>query len=261
MYQVEDEPIETIHLYVVREGEKRPSLIPVIVSIFALSILIAIGVLASYKQPEQRASIRVPAVPLFMKTFSAAVKVVPTGARTYPATFGHGMLSISNGSVISQTLPAGFLVTATDGPQVVTEAAVFVPAGSANGYGVARVAAHVVVAGINLPKLAVDQVIGTSLYIRNLQSFTGGHPAYSVRFATAQDKTNALQHARTVLTGEITGLHFPCHETITAILTWRCQFVTYSVSSYMQVTSVQLQGNEVVVTVWFIAHPRRIWVK
>lgn len=45
MYQVEDEPVETIHLYVVREGQLRPSLIPVLMSILALSLVIAVGVL------------------------------------------------------------------------------------------------------------------------------------------------------------------------------------------------------------------------
>src|SRR5437868_3833917 len=121
MYQVEDEPIETIHLYVIREGDKRPSLVAVIISVLALSILIAIGVLTPYTQPEQRASIRVPAVPLFTKTFSIAIMVVPTGIKSYPATFAHGVLIISNGSVISQTLPAGFIVAATNGRQVATD--------------------------------------------------------------------------------------------------------------------------------------------
>lgn len=71
MYQVDDEPIETIYVYVLREGKEHPSLVPVLISVFALSILIAIGVLIPYKQPEQRASIRVPAVLLPLTTFSA----------------------------------------------------------------------------------------------------------------------------------------------------------------------------------------------
>ena len=71
MYQVEDEPIETIHLYVVREGQKRPSLALVIISFLALSILIAFGVLIPYQQPELRTAIRVPAVLLPLKTFTA----------------------------------------------------------------------------------------------------------------------------------------------------------------------------------------------
>src|SRR6266849_6102823 len=141
MYQVEDEPIETIHLYVVREGQKRPSVWPVIIAVIALSFLIAIGVSTPYQQPEQRVSLRVPAVPTVLKTFSAAIKIVPTGIKTYPATYAHGTLTISNGSIITQTLPAGFLAVSNSGVSVVTNSSVFVPAGNANGFGVATVAA------------------------------------------------------------------------------------------------------------------------
>src|ERR1700719_3011770 len=110
MYKVDDEPIDTIHLYVVREGDKRPSLLPVLISVFALSILIAIGVLTPYQQPEQRASIRVPAALLPIKTFSASEPIIPTGIKTYPATTAHGTLTITNGSVISQVIPEGFTI-------------------------------------------------------------------------------------------------------------------------------------------------------
>jgi len=248
-------------LYIVREGDKRPSPIPVIISVLALSILIAIGVLTPYRQPEQRASIRVPAVPLFTKTFNTMVKVVPTGITTYPATFAHGVLSISNGSVISQTLPLGFTVTAIDGVEVAIDASVYVPGGNADGYGMATVSAHLLRSGINLSTLSINQVIGTSLFIRNLSPFTGGHPAYSVSFASQQDRVRALERARNLLAIEATGLHFPCHETITSVLTWHCQFFTYHVPSYLHVTSVTIQGNYLLVDVVFVAHHRRIWVK
>jgi hypothetical protein len=261
MYQVHDEPIETIHLYVVREGEKRPSLIPVIIAIFALSILIAIGVLTPYKQPEQRASLRVPAVPLFVKTYSAAIQIVPTGVKTYPATVAHGTLTMRNGSIIGQTIPTGFVVVSSSGVQVATDVVVYVPGADAAGDGMALVAAHVVAAGVNVPALAINAVIGTSLFIRNLRPFTGGHPGYSVKFATHQDTVRAIDQARAAVTSQVMGLHYPCRETITNTLVWHCQFVTYSVPSYMHVLSAQLHGNEVLVTVWFITHPRRIWVK
>src|SRR5712692_3713497 len=118
MYQVDDEPVETIHLYVVREGDNRPSVAPialVIIAVVTLSLLIAIGVLTPYTQPEQRAFIRVPAVPSFTRTYSAAMTIVPTGIKTYPATVAHGVLTISNGSIIAQTPPAGFMVMRTSG--------------------------------------------------------------------------------------------------------------------------------------------------
>ncbi len=60
--QTVDEQPETIHLYVVRETEPHPSFVPIILSVLALVILIAVSVLFPYKQPVTRVSIRVPAV-------------------------------------------------------------------------------------------------------------------------------------------------------------------------------------------------------
>src|SRR5438067_5849932 len=107
MYQVDDDqratdkPIETIHLYVVRKGQEHSSLLPVLISMFALSLLIALGVLLPYRQPETRALIRVPAVLLPLKTFTTSFSVVPTGIKTYPATAAQGVLTITNGSILS----------------------------------------------------------------------------------------------------------------------------------------------------------------
>jgi hypothetical protein len=58
---------------------------------------------------------------------TARVVVIPTGVKVYSATTAHGTLTITNGSVISQTIPQGFRLN-----NVVTDTAAFVPAGSAN---------------------------------------------------------------------------------------------------------------------------------
>lgn len=266
MSQVEDEPMETIHLYMVREGDKRPSWLPVIISLIALSSLVAIGILTPPQQPVTRASIRVPAVLLPVRTFTARVAVIPTGRRMYPATTAHGTLTITNGSVIAQVIPAGLVFSITSEVAVITDRSVYVPAGSANGYGYATTAAHVSVAAVNLPTLAVNQVLGTSLYVRNLQPLTGGHPAYSVPFVTDQDKQLALIKARRSAALQINGLHYPCEERYSSgaqnvLLTWRCQFVTYHLPSYLHVSSVRLIGKNLMVTVWYVARPIPIWVK
>jgi hypothetical protein len=59
-----DEKPETIHLYVVREDEPRPSSVPLVLSVVALLLVVAIGLDLPFMQPEPRSSIRVPAVPL-----------------------------------------------------------------------------------------------------------------------------------------------------------------------------------------------------
>src|SRR6266478_3984604 len=111
MFDVDDEPIETLHIYFEREQPPRPSLLPIFLSSVALLALVATCVLSSSQQPVTRAVIRVPAVPLPMKTFTAQVAIVPTGIKTYPATTAHGILTITNGSIIGQVIPAGFTIS------------------------------------------------------------------------------------------------------------------------------------------------------
>src|SRR5258708_37820426 len=107
MFDVDDEPIETLHIYLERERPPRPSLLPIFLSVVALSLLVAFGVLSPTQQPVMRAVIRVPAVPLAVKTFTAQTPVIPTGVKTYPATTAHGVLTITNASAVPQTFPHG----------------------------------------------------------------------------------------------------------------------------------------------------------
>ena len=218
MFDVDDEPVETLHIYVVRE-EAKPPLLPIFLSVVALSLLVALCALSPYQQPVTRAVIRVPAVLLPLKTFTARIAIIPTGIKTYTATTAQGVLTITNGSVISQTLPAGFIFITNSGVSVVTDHAVFVPAGNANGYGMANGSAHALTSGKagNIPALAVDTVEGSSVYVRNLAAFTGGSDAYSVKVVTAQDRQAALANARQHLAVLSTGLHYPCVETISRL--------------------------------------------
>ncbi len=256
MYQVDDKP-ETIHLYVVREEEARPSILPVVLSLFTLALLLAFGITIPYRQPEIRAVIRIPAVPLGLRIFTTAITVIPTGVKTYPATVAHGVLSIRNGSIIGQTIPAGFVVS-TSGIQVATDTAVYVPGATDSGDAMASVATHGVAAGVAVPAYAINTVIGTSLFIHNPQPFAGGQPAYSVTYATQQDRQLALTKARIVLLRESAGLHYPCIEHITGFLTWTCQFVEYPHVNipYSRITGFTLIEKNLIVDVIFVVRPR-----
>lgn len=268
MHQVDDAPMETLHIYLERGQPPRPSLLPIFLSVMALSAIVAFGVLSPYQQPVTRAVIRVPAVPLNTKTFTAQAPVIATGVHTYPAITAHGTLTITNGSVISQTLPAGLTFISSSGVSVVTDTAVFVPAGSANGYGFASVAAHALISGTsgNIPAYAINSVEGSSIYVRNLTAFRGGRDSYSVKFATAQDKHSALLQARAILLSKSNGLHYPCSEDHSAgahnmIVTWRCRLLTYHIPSYMHATRVTIQGKNLLIAVVFVVRPVHIWVK
>ncbi len=261
--QTVDEQPETIHLYVVRDEAPRPPLLPIFLSVFALSVLVAFCALTPYQQPVTRMTLRVPAVLSGLETFTAKVAIIPTGIKIYPATTAHGVLTITNGSIISQTIPAGFRLD-----NVVTDTVAFVPAGSANGYGYAVVSAHMLLSGKagNIPPYTIDRVVGSSIYIRNLQSFIGGKDAYSVKVITPQDQQAALIKARQLLAIAAVGLHYPCQEDqfpdlTKMVVTWRCQFVSYSVPSYMHVTRVTIEGKNLLIDVMFVAPLRRTWTK
>lgn len=257
--QTVDEQPETIHVYVVREAAPRPSLFPIILSILALFVLVALAVAVPYQQPVMRAVIRVPAVFLPAKTFTVTTAIIPTGVQVYPATTAHGVLTITNGSVIAQTIPQGFRLG-----NVITDSSVFVPAGSANGYGYTTVVAHAQISGKagNIPAYAINQVEGSSVYIRNLSAFRGGRDSYSVAVVTSQDRQTALQKARSILSAHIQGMHYPCREFDVLeqkhiIVTWHCQFVTYHIPAYMHVTSVSISGKNLILHVWFVQKPVR----
>lgn len=269
----EREPMETIHLYVVREEELvlRPSLLPLALSLLVLAAVVLVGVLSPSTQPETRASIRVPAVLLPLKTFSTSVNVIPTGIKTYPATTAQGRLTITNGSILAEELPQGMILTGKDGVEVVTDAAVSVPAGSAAGYGVATVSAHAAIAGTrgNIAALDIDRVEGTALYIRNLQPFTGGAASYSVRVITAPDRQNALVQARVTLLHQMLSglLARPCLEHVSGTtslhVAWTCQFVTYRLPAllHVRVQQVQVIGSFVYLTITYLPRPQHLETK
>src|SRR6266699_2358427 len=259
MQTVENE-VETIHLYVVRDHEKKPyTLLPLLCALFCLAGIAAVTLYSSQHPYYEHERLIVPPVALPLQVFTTAAPVIPTGVQTYPATSAHGRLTITNGSVIAQTLPAGLILMSNNGVQIATDRSVFVPAGSADGYGMSTVPAHVLTSGINLSTLSVNQTLGTSLYVRNLQPFTGAHPSHTVTFITTQDRQSALLQARGILLSKSSGLHYPCQEIINShavsvriIVTWRCQYVGYRIPSYMHVSSVQLIGRQLILSVWYV---------
>jgi hypothetical protein len=257
MYQVEDEPVETIHVYVVREGEQHPSWIPILLSLLALLALSVFCALVPYQQPERRKTLRLPAVPLPPITLTITEPIIATGIKAYPATTAHGTLTLTNGSVIAQELPAGLIFNGHDGQGVATDAAVFVPAGSASGYGFAAIAAHSTIRGRdgNIPSLDIDSVEGSSLYIRNLRPFTGGQDAYSVKFITPQDRQAALASGTAWLKAQahkVKGILTlqslkSVYSGATLRLTMLCRFLAWPQLPGFRITAIRIEGKELLV--------------
>lgn len=222
-------------------------------------------------KPEQRAFIRVPAVLLPLKTFLTEVSVLPTGVHRHQATQAHGVVTIYNGSILALELPQGMILTGRDGMEVTTDEGVVVPAGNPPAYGMATVSVHTVIPGSkgNIAALDINQVYGTSLYIRNLHPLSGGAESYTVRVITAQDRQDALAQARVTLFHQtLSGLlSHPCleHATGTTSLhvAWTCQFVTYTAPAlpHLRVWKVRVIGSSVFLTITYVPRPQPLETK
>ena len=271
--QTVDNEIETIHLYVVREDDRKPqTLLPVILSVLCLLSIVSVTVYSGDHPYYEHKTLRIPVTFLPIKTFSTTEQIIPTGIKTYPAIQARGELTIYNGSILSQRIPAGMIFSASTGVEIIADESAFVPAGNPPAYGIASVSAHAVSAGTqgNIVSYAISEVYGTSLYIRNLHAFHGGKNSYWVPVATAQDRQTAFDTARAILSTQeakiLAFLAYPCNETTQEKhgmlgLSWACQFVTYSVPSYMKVAAIRLVGKTLFVDVVFVPRPRIIQFK
>src|SRR5260221_14724207 len=111
------------------------------------------------------------------------------------------------------------ILTSKKEKKIVTDKIIFISAETPPYYSIATVSAHAAAAGqqVNIAAFSINQVYGTSLYIRNLQAFKGGKNSYSVKVETAQDRQTALDSARAILTTQEAEmkefLGYPCKET------------------------------------------------
>src|SRR6266702_3443994 len=138
MYQVEDGPVETIHLYVVRGQEKRPyTAFPLFCAFLCLLGIVALTLYSAQHPYYEHERLTVPAQFLPLKVFQAEAPIIPTGVKAYPATYATGTLTLTNGSIVSETLPQGVIFNGLNGVEVQTTESVFIPPGSASGYGMA----------------------------------------------------------------------------------------------------------------------------
>ena len=149
--RVVDDTIETIHLYVVREEEKKPyTLLPLLCALLCLVGIAALTLYSAQHPYYEHKQLTIPAQFLPLQTFKTSQAIVPTGIQTYPATTAQGTLTITNGSVETVQLPSGMIFTGKDGIEAITDSSVYVPAGDAEGFGWSTVSAHLLTSGINM---------------------------------------------------------------------------------------------------------------
>lgn len=214
-------------------------------------------------------TLTLPARLLPVQVYQATVKIEATGTKTLPATPARGMLTIYNGSFLTEQLPAGFIVTTRAGVEIATDSPVAIPPENPPLNGIATVAAHAVQPGSagNIPAVAVNAVVGSSLYLKNLAAFAGGQDARTLHYVTSADRAAALAMARVQVSREQARAKRPgllqesCAETdrqAAAAITVQlaCQYVRYSTPRGVQVLAVRLYGRTVVLQVRTLVLPR-----
>jgi hypothetical protein len=153
-----------------------------------------------------------------------------------------------------------------DGTEIKTDSPVYVPPGSALGYGVAYVSAHPLIGGRkgNIAALDVNAVEGSSLYIRNLKPFTGGQEAYSVKTITPQDRQAALMTGIALLQEQAHRVRaILAHQSLESVyhgatlrLTLLCRFLAYPHLPGFRITGIRIEGRELLVNVAYTPRPR-----
>jgi hypothetical protein len=136
--------------------------------------------------------------------------VTVTKSQTAPTTgHGHqdvqraiGSVTFYNGLSIAQSVPAGTFLTGSDGEQIITDQAAFIPPNAPPEDGSVTVSAHALYAGAQ-GNIAVDDVslaLSNSLTVKNLRPFTGGQNArdFSVVARTDLDALTRSLHTALV---------------------------------------------------------------
>ena len=89
---------------------RRGGLIPSFLAACCLLGIVAVTWYSALHPYYEHKRLTVPAQFLPLKVFRAEAPIIPTGIKTYPATYAHGFLTFSNGSIIGQSVPAGFTI-------------------------------------------------------------------------------------------------------------------------------------------------------
>src|SRR5947209_4872910 len=127
--QTVEEPIEIMHVYYEREKETKPSVfLPLFAAFLCLAAIVGVTIYSAMNPTYERETLTLPATFLPLQTFNATEQIIPTGVKSYPATTAHGILTLTNGSVITEQLPAGMIFSGQE-TEVQTDAAVIVPPG------------------------------------------------------------------------------------------------------------------------------------
>lgn len=267
MRVVDEEPMETLHLYVVPEDQLPPkrdylAMFTVIFCFIVLIGILALSILAPSPDHEVSFSLVIQGYALAPVTRIINVAAIATGKQYVPATTATGTITFYNGALYAQMIPFGTVLKGADGIEVVTdEQAVIPPAAQTTPptYGQVSVVAHALLSGEggNIQAGDINEACCVTSVIAQNTLFRGGRDAYTYTYLSGQDVKNATEEllptlrSQTLSTLPTPHLNPTCttvttstpsvgKETVNAVLrvTETCKAVSYTVSSVKDAISL-----------------------
>ncbi len=242
---VDEEQIETLHLYVIPEDDLSPDVPPkpdyLACIITTLCFLCLIGQLAStlfFPVPNHDISfsLTINGFPLQPVIKTAKVKVTATGMGHSNATYASGTITFYNGAIYTQIIPFGTILKGADGIAVVTDTQAIIPSATQTTpptYGYTSVPAHALSPGTAGNIAAGDINMAccvTSVIAQNPSAFTEGKNARDYTYLTRADVATALSTVSSLQNQTIALFRTP------AVLNPTCSSVSISYPAIGKVT-------------------------
>jgi hypothetical protein len=198
---VDEEPQETIHLFVVHEDDlprtpDYPSFISATAALLCLLAILGISIFSAAPDHAVAFTLTVQGFQLAPVSKTLKTTVIATGKGHAPATPATGMITFYNGAIYPQIIPMGTKLTGADGVSVLTDEQAVIPPAAQTippTYGHTTVTAHSLMAGANGNIQAGDinsACCVTSVIAQNPYAFRGGRNARDFTYLTKQDVTN-----------------------------------------------------------------------
>lgn len=229
---VDQEPMETIHLYVVPEEQLPPkretaSAVKAILCLLLLLVFLCLALTTPSADHEVAFPLAIQGYALTPVTKTLTIPVRATGKQQIAATTAAGTITLYNGAIYTQIIPVGTILTGTDGIAVVTDEQAVIPPAAQTippTYGQVSVSAHALLSGKagNIQAGDINMACCvTSVIAQNPYNFQGGKNAYTYRYLTSQDMKNAthalvpqVQQQALLLFGTSLVLDPTCHTNV-----------------------------------------------
>lgn len=202
MRVVEQEPMETLHLYVIPEDQlphKRDylALVMIVLSFIIIISMIAISIFIHSPTQEVSFSVNIQGIILAPMEKTIYKTVSATGKQYVSATTVTGTITFYNGAIYSQIIPVNTIIKGADGVTVITDEQATIPSASQTippTYGQTTVLTHSVTPGAigNIRSGDINEACCATSVIAQNTSFHGGKDAYTYTYLSEKDVQNAV---------------------------------------------------------------------